>query len=479
MAIQDLHPYRDKAYIGGQWVGCTETTVITDPATGKAIAAVPCLGADETIRAIEAARTAQIGWRAVPVKAKADIMMRWYQLLLDHQHALARILTAEQGKPLAEARSEILYGAGFIRWFAEEARRLNGEVIPAPEASQRVLVWPEPVGVVAAITPWNFPAAMIARKVGPAIAAGCSIIVKPAPETPLTALSIAALADEAGLPKGVLNVVTGDAASIAGALMSSPVVRKLSFTGSTDVGRKLYEQSAPTLKRLSLELGGNAPFIVFDDADLDAAVAGAMLAKFRNAGQTCVCVNRFLVQESIHDEFVARLDERIRALVVGCGTAENVTVGPLINGRAVSKVQSHVTDALERGGRLIRGGKCDQGLFYQPTLIANVPRDALLAKDETFGPLAATIRFCDEADAIALANDTEFGLAAYLYTRDIGRAMRVASALEYGMVGLNEAAISTEVAPFGGIKASGIGREGSRHGIAEYVEQKYVMVGGL
>jgi len=479
MTIRDLHPFRDSAFVGGVWTAALETVPVTDPATGEVIAQVPYLGAAETRTAIAAAQKGQAEWRARPAGDRADLLLRWHALLLEHQEALAAILTAEQGKPLAEARGEVLYAASFVRWFAEEARRIEGEVIPAPRSNQRILVWSEPVGVVAAITPWNFPAAMVTRKVAPALAAGCAIIVKPAPETPLTALALAALAEEAGLPAGLLSVITGEAAAIGEVFMSSDVVRKLSFTGSTGVGRKLYEQSAPTLKRLSLELGGNAPFLVFDDADIDAAVEGALLGKYRNAGQTCVCVNRFLVQDGIHDAFVERLRQRVEGLVVGRGTEAGVTIGPLINARAVEKVEQHVADALAHGGRLLAGGQRQEGLFFPPTLIADVPRDALVASEETFGPLAAVIRFETEEEAIRLANDTEFGLAAYAYTRDIGRAMRVAGALEYGMVGLNEAAISTEVAPFGGIKASGMGREGSRHGITDYLELKYVMMGGL
>ncbi|WP_395337415.1 NAD-dependent succinate-semialdehyde dehydrogenase [Novosphingobium sp. BL-8H] len=479
MTVRNLHPFRDQAFVGGIWTSSADTVPVIDPATGEVIAEVPYLGAAETRTAIAAAQKAQAEWRTRPAGDRADLLLRWHALMLEHQDALAAILTAEQGKPLAEARGEVLYAASFVRWFAEEARRVEGEVIPAPRSNQRILVWSEPVGVVAAITPWNFPAAMVTRKVAPALAAGCAIIVKPAPETPLTALALAALAEEAGLPEGLLSVITGEAAAIGEAFMSSDVVRKLSFTGSTGVGRKLYEQSAPTLKRLSLELGGNAPFLVFDDADIDAAVEGALLGKYRNAGQTCVCVNRFLVQDGIHDAFVERLRQRVEGLVVGRGTEAGVTIGPLINDRAVEKVEQHVADALARGGRLLAGGQRQDGLFFPPTLIADVPRDALVASEETFGPLAAVIRFETEEEAIRMANDTEFGLAAYAYTRDIGRAMRVAGALEYGMVGLNEAAISTEVAPFGGIKASGMGREGSRHGITDYLELKYVMMGGL
>ncbi|WP_068084991.1 NAD-dependent succinate-semialdehyde dehydrogenase [Novosphingobium rosa] len=479
MSITQLPPFRDKAYIDGAWIAAADTTDVTNPANGAVLGSVPYLGAAATQQAIAAAEKALVEWRARPAAERADILIAWYNLMLRDSEALAQILTAEQGKPLAEARGEILYAASFIRWFGEEARRIDGEIIQAPRHDQRIMVWREPVGVVAAVTPWNFPAAMITRKVGPALAAGCTVILKPAPETPFSALALAALAEEAGVPAGVFNVVTGDAAAIGGALMESPVVRKLTFTGSTPVGKMLYAQGAPTLKKLSLELGGNAPFIVFDDADVDAAVTGAMLGKFRNAGQTCVCVNRFLVQDGIHDRFVEALRQRIGELVVGDGTAEGTTTGPLINEKAVVKVDEHVADAVRRGGKVLAGGQRAHDLFYQPTLIADVPADAVVASEETFGPLAAVIRFKTEAEAIRMANDTEFGLAAYAYTSDIGRAMRVAGALEYGMVGLNEAAISTEVAPFGGIKASGLGREGSHHGIEDYLELKYVMLGGL
>jgi len=479
MTLQTLPPYRDRALIGGEWVSGIATTDIHDPATGAVIAQVPALGAEEADRAIAAAERAQIAWRARPAIERADLLHAWHALILRHKDALAAILTAEQGKPLAEAAGEIAYAASFVRWFAEEARRIDGEIIPAPRSNQRVLVWKEPVGVVAAITPWNFPAAMVTRKVAPALAAGCAVILKPAPETPLTALALAGLAEEAGIPAGLFNVVTGDAQAIGGAFMKSPVVRKLSFTGSTAVGQMLYAQAAPTLKRLSLELGGNAPFLVFEDADIEAAADGAMLGKFRNAGQTCVCVNRFLVHDKVHDAFVAALAARMDRLVVGPGTHPQSTIGPLINQRAVMKVEQHVADAVARGGKLVTGGALDHDLFFTPTLIADVPADAIIAREETFGPVAGIIRFSEEADAIRMANDTEFGLAAYVYTRDIGRAMRVSGALEYGMIGLNEAAISTEVAPFGGIKASGQGREGSRHGIQEYLELKYVMMGGL
>lgn len=475
--------FRQQAYLDGQWRDAEDgsTTAILNPASGALLGQVPNLGATEARQAIAAANAAWPAWRARTAKERSSILKRWHALMLEHADALAEILTLEQGKPLAEARGEILYAASFIEWFAEEAKRIYGDTIPSHKSDARIIVSKEPVGVVAAITPWNFPSAMITRKAGPALAAGCPCIVKPAPETPFSALALAALAELAGIPPGIFSVVTGDAAAIGGELSANPTVRKLSFTGSTSVGKLLMAQCAETLKKISLELGGNAPFIVFDDADLERAVDGALLAKFRNAGQTCVCVNRFLVQDGIHDAFVDRLTERVAELRVGDGFTAGVNLGPLINERAMAKVAEHVQDALAQGARLICGGErhpLGQG-FFQPTVIADVTPRMKVAREETFGPLAAVFRFSDEAEAIHLANDTEYGLAAYCYTRDLGRAWRMSEALEYGMVGINEGLISTEVAPFGGIKSSGLGREGSKYGIEDYLEIKYTLMGGL
>ncbi|MGC8115759.1 NAD-dependent succinate-semialdehyde dehydrogenase [Metapseudomonas otitidis] len=475
--------FRQQAYIDGQWLDAADGARqdIFNPATGACIGQVPNLGAVEARQAIEAAERAWPAWRALTAKERSARLKRWHALMIEHTETLAQILTLEQGKPLAEARGEIVYAASFIEWFAEEAKRIYGDTIPSHKGDARIVVTKEPIGVVAAITPWNFPAAMITRKAGPALAAGCPCIVKPAPETPFSALALAALAEQAGIPAGVFNVITGDAVAIGGELTVSPAVRKLSFTGSTAIGKLLMAQCAPTLKKVSLELGGNAPFIVFDDADLERAVEGALVAKFRNAGQTCVCVNRFLVQDGIHDAFVARLAERVAQLKVGSGFDVGVTQGPLINERAVAKVEDHVRDALAQGARLLCGGErhpLGHG-FYPPTVLAEVNTGMKVAREETFGPLAAVFRFQDEAEAVRLANDTEFGLAAYCYTRDLGRAWRMSEALEYGMVGINEGLISTEVAPFGGIKASGLGREGSHYGIEDYLEIKYTLMGGL
>ncbi|MDI6524250.1 NAD-dependent succinate-semialdehyde dehydrogenase [Pseudomonas otitidis] len=475
--------FRQQAYIDGQWLDAADGARqdIFNPATGSCIGQVPNLGAAEARQAIAAAERAWPAWRALTAKERSARLKRWHALMIEHTETLAQILTLEQGKPLAEARGEIVYAASFIEWFAEEAKRIYGDTIPSHKGDARIVVTKEPIGVVAAITPWNFPAAMITRKAGPALAAGCPCIVKPAPETPFSALALAALAEQAGIPAGVFNVITGDAVAIGGELTASPAVRKLSFTGSTAIGKLLMAQCTPTLKKVSLELGGNAPFIVFDDADLERAVEGALVAKFRNAGQTCVCVNRFLVQDGIHDAFVARLAERVAQLKVGSGFDEGVTQGPLINERAVAKVEDHVRDALAQGARLLCGGErhplCHG--FYPPTVLAEVNTGMKVAREETFGPLAAVFRFQDEAEAVHLANDTEFGLAAYCYTRDLGRAWRMSEALEYGMVGINEGLISTEVAPFGGIKASGLGREGSHYGIEDYLEIKYTLMGGL
>ncbi|HCF5960712.1 NAD-dependent succinate-semialdehyde dehydrogenase [Pseudomonas aeruginosa] len=475
--------FRQQAFIDGQWCDAQDATTqeIFNPANGASIGRVPNLGATETQRAIAAATAAWPAWRARTAKERSNILKRWHALMLENADALAEILTLEQGKPLSEAKGEILYAASFIEWFAEEAKRIYGDTIPSHKGDARIVVSKEPIGVVAAITPWNFPAAMITRKAGPALAAGCPCIVKPAPETPFSALAMAALAEQAGIPAGIFNVVTGDAVAIGGELTDSADVRKLSFTGSTAIGKLLMAQCAKTLKKVSLELGGNAPFIVFDDADLERAVEGALVAKYRNAGQTCVCVNRFLVQDGIYEAFVSRLAERVSEFQVGDGFATGVTQGPLINQRAVAKVEDHVQDALSKGARLLCGGErhaLGHG-FFQPTVLADLTLEMKVAREETFGPLAAVFRFGSEADAVQLANDTEYGLAAYCYTRDLGRAWRMSEALEYGMVGINEGLISTEVAPFGGIKSSGLGREGSKYGIEDYLEIKYTLMGGL
>jgi succinate-semialdehyde dehydrogenase/glutarate-semialdehyde dehydrogenase len=475
--------FRQQAFIDGQWCDAQDATTqeIFNPANGANVGRVPNMGAAETRRAIAAATAAWPAWRARTAKERSSILKRWHALMLENADALAEILTLEQGKPLGEAKGEILYAASFIEWFAEEAKRIYGDTIPSHKGDARIVVSKEPIGVVAAITPWNFPAAMITRKAGPALAAGCPCIVKPAPETPFSALAMAALAEQAGIPAGIFNVVTGDAVAIGGALTDSAEVRKLSFTGSTAIGKLLMAQCAKTLKKVSLELGGNAPFIVFDDADLERAVEGALVAKYRNAGQTCVCVNRFLVQDGIYEAFVSRLDERVGEFKVGDGFAAGVTQGPLINERAVAKVEDHVQDALGKGARLLCGGErhaLGNG-FFQPTVLADLTLEMKVAREETFGPLAAVFRFGSEAEAVHLANDTEYGLAAYCYTRDLGRAWRMSEALEYGMVGINEGLISTEVAPFGGIKSSGLGREGSKYGIEDYLEIKYTLMGGL
>ncbi|MBS7662137.1 NAD-dependent succinate-semialdehyde dehydrogenase [Pseudomonas lalucatii] len=475
--------FRQQAYIDGHWCDAQDATTqdIFNPANGAPIGRVPNMGTAETRRAIAAAEAAWPAWRARTAKERSAILKRWHGLMLEHADALAEILTLEQGKPLAEAKGEILYAASFIEWFAEEAKRIYGDTIPSHKGDARIVVSKEPIGVVAAITPWNFPAAMITRKAGPALAAGCPCIVKPAPETPFSALAMAALAEQAGIPAGIFSVVTGDAVAIGGELTASAAVRKLSFTGSTAIGKLLMAQCAETLKKVSLELGGNAPFIVFDDADLERAVEGALIAKFRNAGQTCVCVNRFLVQDGIYEAFVSRLAERVAEFRVGDGFSAGVTQGPLINQRAVAKVEDHVQDALGKGARLLCGGErhaLGHG-FFQPTVLADVSLQMKVAREETFGPLAAVFRFASEAEAVQLANDTEYGLAAYCYTRDLGRAWRMSEALEYGMVGINEGLISTEVAPFGGVKSSGLGREGSKYGIEDYLEIKYTLMGGL
>ena len=483
MKLNDAELLRQKAWIDGQWLDARsgDTLIVTNPADGTELGSVPSLSGAETLRAVEAAEKALAVWQKKTVKERYDILFRWFQLIMDHQKDLAVILTSEQGKPLAEARGEIAYAAAFAQWYAEEGKRVYGDTIPALSGDQRVLVLKQPVGVCAAITPWNFPAAMIARKVAPAFAAGCTAIIKPASQTPLTALALAELSRRAGLPAGVLNVVTGSASVIGGELTASPIVRKLSFTGSTEVGRKLMAHCADTVKKISLELGGNAPFIVFDDADVDAAVQGAMISKYRNSGQTCVCANRIFVQDGIYEAFSQKLVAAVKELKVGSGMDPDVQQGPLIDEAAVTKVSAHIEDALSRGAELLTGGRPHAlgGTFFQPTVLGNVDSDMTVAADETFGPVAPLIRFSTEADVIRMGNDTPYGLAAYFYARDVGRIFRVAEALEYGIVGVNTGLISTEMAPFGGVKQSGIGREGSRYGIDEYLEMKYVCLAGI
>jgi len=481
--LKDAKLFRTQCYIDGGWCNADsgKTFAVVDPATGSKLADVPDMGASETRRAIEAASSALPGWRKKTAKERAIILRRWFDALMAAQDDLALLLTSEQGKPLAEARGEIAYGASFVEWFAEEGKRVYGDVIPTTQADKRIVVLKEPVGVCAAITPWNFPNAMITRKVAPALAAGCTVVLKPAEQTPLSALAMAELAERAGLPRGVLNILTGDAPAIGGELTANPEVRKLSFTGSTEVGKLLMKQCSSTVKKVSLELGGNAPFIVFDDADLDAAADGAIVSKYRNAGQTCVCANRLLVQDAVYDAFCAKLVERVRKFKVGNGLEEGVTIGPLIDEPAVVKVRSHIDDAVKKGAKLVLGGKPHRAgpLFFEPTVLTDATPAMLLAREETFGPVAPLFRFRDDAEAIHLANDTEYGLAAYFYGRDMARIWRVAEALEYGIIGVNTGIISTEVAPFGGMKASGIGREGSKYGIDEYLEIKYVCLGGL
>lgn len=472
-----------KTLLAGAWIGAdsNETIDVTNPANGAVVTTVPRMGKAETARAITASAVAQKQWKTLTAATRAAILKRWFDLIKLHAEDLAQILTAEQGKPLAESRGEVNYGASFIEWFAEEAKRVYGETIPSPANDRRLLVIKQPIGVTAAITPWNFPIAMITRKAAPALAAGCSMIIKPAEQTPLSAIALAVLAEEAGVPSGVLQVITGKAREIGAVICESPIVSKLSFTGSTEVGRVLMAQCAPTIKKLSLELGGNAPFIVFDDADLDAAVEGAMISKFRNAGQTCVCANRLFVQDGVFDAFAAKLAIKVAALKVGAGTADGVTQGPLIDMAAIEKIESHVADAVKKGAKLMQGGKRHAlgGTFFEPTVLANVSADSLIFSEETFGPVAPLFRFKTDDEVIELANRTEFGLASYFYSRDIGRIWRVAEALEYGMVGVNTGMISTEVAPFGGVKQSGLGREGSHHGIDEYLEIKYIAMAGL
>ncbi|MBS1189804.1 MAG: succinate semialdehyde dehydrogenase [Rhodocyclaceae bacterium] len=478
MQLNDPNLLRTLNYIDGEWAAADggATFPVLDPASRREIAAVPKAGAAETRRAIAAAEAAWPAWKAMTARARALLMQRWFALINENVEDLAQLMTAECGKPLAESRGEVAYGAAFVEWFAEEGKRTYGETIPSPTPDKRLLVIKQPIGVCAAITPWNFPMAMITRKVAPALAAGCPVVVKPAEQTPLTALALAALAERAGFPAGVFNVVTGDPAAIGGELTASPVVRKLSFTGSTEVGRLLMAQCAPTLKKISLELGGNAPFIVFDDANLDEAVRGAIAAKYRNTGQTCVCVNRFLVQSGIYEEFARRFAARVAEMRVGAGIEADVTQGPLIDDAALAKVEAHVADALGKGARVLTGGRrhARGGTFFEPTVLADISTAMLLTREETFGPVAPLFRFDTEEEAIHLANDTEYGLAAYFYSRDVARCFRVGEALEYGMVGINTGIISNEVAPFGGVKHSGLGREGSKYGIEDYLEIKYL-----
>jgi len=483
LELKDPTLLRQQVFLAGEWVDADsrETIAVTNPADGEQIGTVPMCGAKETQRAIAAADVAQRDWARRPAKERTAILRKLNDLMLANQDDLALIMTTEQGKPLAESRGEIVYAASFIDWFADEARRVYGDTIPAPSADRRILALKQPIGVTAAITPWNFPTAMLTRKAGPALAAGCSMVVKPATQTPYSALAFALLAERAGLPKGLLSVLTGSASQIGGEMTASPIVRKLTFTGSTEVGRMLMKQSADTIKKLSLELGGNAPFIVFDDADLDAAVEGAMISKYRNTGQTCVCANRIYVQKGVLAAFTDKLVAKVQALKVGNGVEPGVTQGPLIDDKAVAKIEEHVADAVAKGGKVLTGGKRHAlgGRFYEPTVMAGATHDMLVAHEETFGPLAPVFAFDTEAEAIALANDTEFGLASYFYSRDIGRIMRVAEQLESGMVGVNTGLISTAEAPFGGVKQSGLGREGSRYGLDEFLEIKYVCLAGL
>ncbi len=483
MQLKDSSLLKQLCFVDGSWCAAEGggTIDVKNPASGAMLATVPNAGAAETRRAIAAASIALPAWRSRTAKDRAQLLQRWFDLMLENQADLATLMTAEQGKPFAESQGEIAYAASFIEWFAEEAKRLYGDIIPGHQADKRILVLRQPVGVVAAITPWNFPAAMITRKAGPALAAGCTMVLKPATQTPLTALALAELSRRAGIPPGVFNVLTGSAAAIGGEMTSNPAVRKLTFTGSTEIGKKLMAQCAGTVKKLSLELGGNAPFIVFDDADLDAAVSGAIASKYRNTGQTCVCANRLLVQAGVHDRFATMLKAAVGKLRVGDGLLGVTDQGPLIDAKAVAKVEEHIADAVANGAEIILGGSRHElgGTFFQPTILTGVTPSMLMAREETFGPVAPLFKFETEAQAIALANDTEFGLAAYVYTRDLARSWRVSEAIEYGIVGLNTGIISTEVAPFGGVKESGVGREGSKYGILDYTEIKYVCVGGI
>jgi succinate-semialdehyde dehydrogenase/glutarate-semialdehyde dehydrogenase len=479
LSLKDAKLFRQECYIDGEWTGNGKTFPVVNPANGAQLGTVPKLGAEEARRAVDAAERAWPAWRAKTAKERAGVLRKWYELMMANQEDLAQILTAEQGKPLTESRGEIAYGASFIEWFAEEGKRAYGEVIPQHQADKRVLVIKQPIGVSALITPWNFPNAMITRKAGPALAAGCTVVIKPAGQTPYSALAMAELGSRAGIPKGVLNVITGDSKAIGAELCANPKVRKLSFTGSTETGRVLMRQCADTIKKLSLELGGNAPFIVFDDADLDAAVEGALASKYRNAGQTCVCANRLYVQDGVYDAFAAKLTEKVKGFKVGAGTEPGVVIGPLIDENGVKKVEQHVADAVGKGAKVVLGGKRLNGLFFQPTVLTNVSPEMLVSYEETFGPVAPLIRFKTEEEVIRLANNTEFGLSGYFYSRDVGRIFRVAEAMETGIVGANVGIISTEIAPFGGVKQSGLGREGSKYGLEEYLEVKYILVGGI
>ncbi|AYG42955.1 NADP-dependent succinate-semialdehyde dehydrogenase I [Pseudomonas sp. Leaf58] len=478
MQLKDAQLFRQQAYINGEWLDADngQTIKVTNPATGEVIGTVPKMGTAETRRAIEAADKALPAWRALTAKERSTKLRRWFELMIENQDDLARLMTTEQGKPLAEAKGEIAYAASFIEWFAEEAKRVYGDTIPGHQPDKRLIVIKQPIGVTAAITPWNFPAAMITRKAGPALAAGCTMVLKPASQTPYSALALVELAHRAGIPAGVLSVVTGSAGEVGGELTGNSLVRKLSFTGSTEIGRQLMEECAKDIKKVSLELGGNAPFIVFDDADLDKAVEGAIISKYRNNGQTCVCANRIYVQDGVYDAFAQKLAAAVAKLKIGNGLEDGTTTGPLIDGKAVAKVQEHIEDAVSKGAKVLSGGKIIEGNFFEPTILVDVPKTAAVAKEETFGPLAPLFRFKDEAEVIAMSNDTEFGLASYFYARDMSRVFRVAEALEYGMVGINTGLISNEVAPFGGIKASGLGREGSKYGIEDYLEIKYLCI---
>lgn len=482
MQLKNQSLLKDEAYINGKWVTSNQTFAVINPATGAHLSDVPDLGVSDVQCAIEAAEAAQVAWRSLVAKERAAILRRWYDLIMAAQEDLAQILTLEMGKPYAEALGEIAYGASFIEWFAEEAKRVYGDIIPEHQGDKRILVLKQPIGVVAAITPWNFPNAMITRKVAPALAAGCTVVVKPASETPLSALALASLAEKAGIPKGVLNIVTStDARAIGNELCTNAKVRKLTFTGSTGVGRILMRQCADDIKKISLELGGNAPFIVFDDADIDAAVEGAVVSKYRNSGQTCVCTNRLYVQETVYEEFLEKFTIAVKKMKVGNGLDAGVLQGPLINQAAIEKAEEHIVDAVKKGATIIEGGKRHAlgGSFFEPTIVRDATRVMKVAREETFGPVAPVFKFSNEADVIEQANDTEFGLASYFYARDLSRVWRVAEALEYGMVGVNTGILSTEVAPFGGVKQSGLGREGSKYGIEDYLEIKYLCMGGI